>query len=71
MALSKLLSDADRSVRRLVTVHQTRKPYPAFLYKYRTRNEDYLDRLIVHSELHFSEVASFVQTGSASFKWNR
>lgn len=59
MALSKLLPGADRSVRRLITVQQMRNPYPAFLYKYRTGNEEYLDRLIVHSELYFSHRDDF------------
>ncbi|MFC0575366.1 DUF2971 domain-containing protein [Paraburkholderia solisilvae] len=57
--MSKLLPEPERKRRHLLTRQQTWNPYPAFLYKYRTGNEIFLDRLIVHNELYFASRDQF------------
>lgn len=45
MILSRLLPEPNRRQRSLLTREQIQNPYPAFLYKYRTGHEGYLDHL--------------------------
>ncbi|WP_261533896.1 DUF2971 domain-containing protein [Burkholderia multivorans] len=59
MTLSQLLPQPNHRLRRLLTREQIKNPYPAFLYKYRTGCEEYLDRLIVHNEFYFSHRDQF------------
>ncbi|WP_086382305.1 DUF2971 domain-containing protein [Caballeronia sordidicola] len=59
MPTNRLLPDPNRQLRRHITLGQDEKPYPLFLYKYRTGNESFLDRIIVHSELYLSRRDDF------------
>ncbi len=59
MHLSKLLPEPLRDRRVWLTRQQVSNPYPAFLYKYRSGQEKFLDRLIVHNELYFAHREDF------------